>query len=639
MSLKPNGVIWESNIIPGIPNAVFYGSTWGNSLFVATGSTSQNATPQDGLIYTSSDGINWTSRLSGNSNTRISGVTWSGNKFVAVGYSTTNFPNNVQGKSFTSSDGITWSNSNVSLYYELRKVTNNKSIFVAVGRENENGAAFGGIIVTSNDGISWTLRSSRTFNELQSVVSNDSIFVAVGSNGTIITSDDGISWTLRTSSTAARLDSVIWTGSRFVASGQTDIIASDDGINWSTLSSLPQNTVRQVGYNGKIYITCGFSSNIYTSSDAVNWTPRTIRKTIDSDINFNSSVIVIPARSGEVFINKSYDSISLNDIQNEFGGVPPTSINEYYAGGSYVPSGTSGINGTIPSSGQISFDQFYGSELSNTLSVLRTISVAGGSGAGSQIVPGAKYAIATPNNLDSLAPRVDIAANGLVSWPSSATNADISGWIFQNPDPVVFNDPMTITVVGEHDYVSPRLALVASGSGTPTQRGDNTFRLDVSGLSSTSNVLVFARCTKYVGLGSTSASSVEFLCEDATTVFYKIYATNTSGDYWIDNGNVRTIQKGTNWIWRLTPTKDNSHGQVITSPINDPYVCLNLTKSPVSTTFVLSGTTYSALTAAGIKVNGTSVTVGMFTMFTNYTGTLNDVFANAQFNNYLLLIP
>jgi len=57
----------------------------------------------------------------------------------------------------------------------------------------------------------------------------------------------------------------------------------------------------------------------------------------------------------------SSGAVSLNAIQTEFGGSPPTSINEYYAGGANVPAGTVGNPGPIPSSGQISFSQFYGS--------------------------------------------------------------------------------------------------------------------------------------------------------------------------------------------------------------------------------------------------------------------------------------
>lgn len=53
-------------------------------------------------------------------------------------------------------------------------------------------------------------------------------------------------------------------------------------------------------------------------------------------------------------------AITLNDIQTEFGGSNPIGLDEYYAGGSYVPAGTSGTNGAVPSSGTISFWNFYG---------------------------------------------------------------------------------------------------------------------------------------------------------------------------------------------------------------------------------------------------------------------------------------
>ena len=52
--------------------------------------------------------------------------------------------------------------------------------------------------------------------------------------------------------------------------------------------------------------------------------------------------------------------LSLNDIQTEFGGTNPISLNEYYAGGANVPAGTSGTNGAVPSSGTISINNFYG---------------------------------------------------------------------------------------------------------------------------------------------------------------------------------------------------------------------------------------------------------------------------------------
>jgi hypothetical protein len=56
--------------------------------------------------------------------------------------------------------------------------------------------------------------------------------------------------------------------------------------------------------------------------------------------------------------------LTLANIQTEFGGSNPISLNEYYAGGGLVPAGTSGTYGAVPSSGTISIRNFYGT--SNT---------------------------------------------------------------------------------------------------------------------------------------------------------------------------------------------------------------------------------------------------------------------------------
>jgi len=55
--------------------------------------------------------------------------------------------------------------------------------------------------------------------------------------------------------------------------------------------------------------------------------------------------------------------LSLNDIKGEFGpvGSPANvALGNYYAGGAYVPPGTSGTYGAVPSSGTISIQNFYG---------------------------------------------------------------------------------------------------------------------------------------------------------------------------------------------------------------------------------------------------------------------------------------
>jgi len=62
-------------------------------------------------------------------------------------------------------------------------------------------------------------------------------------------------------------------------------------------------------------------------------------------------------------------AITLSDIQTEFGGSNPVSLSEYYAGGSYVPSGTSGTNGAVPTSGEIAVSDFYGTQAGITITV------------------------------------------------------------------------------------------------------------------------------------------------------------------------------------------------------------------------------------------------------------------------------
>lgn len=49
-------------------------------------------------------------------------------------------------------------------------------------------------------------------------------------------------------------------------------------------------------------------------------------------------------------------------IASEFGGNSGNyQLSDYYAGGSFVPSGTTGINGPIPTAGIIAIDDFYNS--------------------------------------------------------------------------------------------------------------------------------------------------------------------------------------------------------------------------------------------------------------------------------------
>lgn len=88
----------------------------------------------------------------------------------------------------------------------------------------------------------------------------------------------------------------------------------------------------------------------------------------------------------------SSGAISLTTVQTEFGGSNPISLSEYYAGGAYVPAGTSGTYGAVPSSGAISLRNFYGTTaVTIFLSNLSIIDFTGGgsdASAGYQLTSG-----------------------------------------------------------------------------------------------------------------------------------------------------------------------------------------------------------------------------------------------------------
>jgi hypothetical protein len=58
--------------------------------------------------------------------------------------------------------------------------------------------------------------------------------------------------------------------------------------------------------------------------------------------------------------------VTLLQIQQEFGGTTPININEYYRGGTLVPSNSTTLS--VPTSGTISIDNFHGASATGTSS-------------------------------------------------------------------------------------------------------------------------------------------------------------------------------------------------------------------------------------------------------------------------------
>jgi len=203
-----NGSTWQ-NAAPGGTITDYQGVSvaYGNGVFVTTVNTPPETYTR---VYTSTDGINWTSQVTPIAWNGWPSVTFANGKFVAVASSGSN-------QSMTSTDGVSWTLGSPTPSGTWSSVTYGNGMFVAVASGGTNR------VMTSTDGVSWTARTAAEANSWTSVTYGTGKFVAVASSGTnrVMTSTDGIIWTARAAAEANPWTSVAYGNGCFVAVAST----------------------------------------------------------------------------------------------------------------------------------------------------------------------------------------------------------------------------------------------------------------------------------------------------------------------------------------------------------------------------------------------------------------------------------
>ncbi|MBN2038378.1 MAG: hypothetical protein JW768_16680 [Chitinispirillaceae bacterium] len=169
--------------------------------------------------------------------TWLRSVIWAGDQFIAVGYKDEWAGNNEGSAIFTSPDGITWTSRN-SVGRGFSHIMQWANLLLAFG---------GNDISTSRDGLDWTVRYSADTSTIyiNGIAGSDSMLVAVGGNyrmggsGIMWISPDGITWTRHAYDTIPKpeisyyLNAVIWADDKFVAVGYAGCVYnSPDGNSW-----------------------------------------------------------------------------------------------------------------------------------------------------------------------------------------------------------------------------------------------------------------------------------------------------------------------------------------------------------------------------------------------------------------------
>jgi hypothetical protein len=227
-----DGITWVETIPVGWQaNAI----TYGNGLFVAVGFAVVSGTPT-AFAYSSTDGINWTSRTPAANNNWVS-VSFGNDLFVAVASS------GASNRIMTSPDGITWTARNSGINPNFTGVAYGTGIWVAI-----SDASTGGTTFTSYDGFTW--------DEQATAFGQKSIIYA---NGLFTTGNfysvDGLTWNVVSFGTTCQ--GLAYGNGYFVAvtnGGTNRILYSTDAITWTAIPAASVATFVGIAFGENTFV-------------------------------------------------------------------------------------------------------------------------------------------------------------------------------------------------------------------------------------------------------------------------------------------------------------------------------------------------------------------------------------------------
>jgi hypothetical protein len=189
---------WSRPTVP-VNNATLSGVAWSGSQAVVVGTDAEYQHP---VILRSNDVNNWTKvNLPEQYRGHLNGVVWANNKFMAFG-------KDGSPVVYTSTDGINWSRQNFSGFEgEFMEMVWTGTTYCAVGP---------GITAVSPDGNSWTTRAVNMVP--YGVAWSGKYFMMTGFTG-MFRSENGLDWTQVREGGSNPPVSIAWSGLRYLAVG------------------------------------------------------------------------------------------------------------------------------------------------------------------------------------------------------------------------------------------------------------------------------------------------------------------------------------------------------------------------------------------------------------------------------------
>ena len=354
----------------------FYAATYANNLYLAAGAS--------GVLYTYAGNpvsgistVTFTSRTSGFGTYAIRAIAYGNGLYVIGG---------DNGSLSTSTDGITWTSRTSGFGTNTIRVITGKpqpngQWFFAAGGDNGN-------ISTSTDGITWTSRNSGVTSSLTTAIPFTTLYSSYpilfgGSNQTVVyaSASDGSSWskiiasqtssanyspdplgtsgyayTINNTSTLTTyiplavtpvgstnaplidnqnlyINSVAYGNNLYLAAGVNgQMYTSTDTVTWTSRSVGASDNITAVAYLNATYVAGTMDGNIYTSTDGTTWTARTLNIAVGNQINYLGYL------NGKYYAGYS-NHVSRTSISNWFMNNPNTQYGVYNAAASPLYSG------------------------------------------------------------------------------------------------------------------------------------------------------------------------------------------------------------------------------------------------------------------------------------------------------------
>jgi len=244
-----SGLEWRL-VESGITNTV-RAMTINDTMVVAVG--------DGGIIYTSTDGHDWTVRRKNGHNDALTDVVWAGDQFIAVGWNAT---------LISSPDGITWTGIGVDPIRHLYGVAASDTLLIAVGSLST--------VYSSRDGVEWFPLNTGITEDVFDVIYANGLWLIGAGGGKCYWSEDALTWTPQSTAFVPDRSYVAFTASdslfygliRYYSAGAVppqsfSVSYSADGSSWFHLGNLDAWNIWDICWTGSELVAVGEGTNYH----------------------------------------------------------------------------------------------------------------------------------------------------------------------------------------------------------------------------------------------------------------------------------------------------------------------------------------------------------------------------------------